>query len=90
MDPADDERLTLSLVREEVAKAAATMNPRVTAGPVHIEGSYPNTRVRIEVRVRDRGREDIVLDLWKRGPDGTIYENGDLWMDVSVMLLEAQ
>jgi len=90
MDPADDERQTLSLVREEVAKKAATMNPRVTAGPVCLEGSYPDTRVRIEVRVSDRGREDIVLNLWTRGSDGTIYENGDLWMDVSVMLLEAR
>jgi len=90
MDPADDEALTLRLVREAVAKAAPTMNPRVTAGPVCLEGNYPNTRVRIEVRVSDRGREDIVLDLWNRDPDGTTYENGDLWMDVSVMLLEAQ
>lgn len=90
MDPLKNEELILKLVQEEVANAAATMNPRVIAGPVSLVGSYPDTKIRIEVLVSDRGREDIELDLWYAGRDGTIHENGDLLMDVSLMLLEAQ
>ena len=90
MDQRTYEQEILECVKADVATGRATMSPVAEAGSVTLEGEYPDTRVRVEVVVRDRGRQDIVEPLWCRAPDGKIDENGDLLMEVSLRLLESQ